>query len=537
MTTSNLYKYICFILIAGTFLFSSCEKSQNETLDTQDEALLSINLEGLEYEAETELYANTSTSPEKEIPTHIQYVDEDFHIESQLIPVQENNAKELTKGLKQNASAVRKELFKNVKYKLLVYGDGGNLVASRDYIYGSETVESAIVLNTYTNYTFIVVSSRSTSLLPSVQNEKSLSTATVADVNADLLYWSKTTKLSKGQNFLAAILKPKFSEVTTTLQMDQTMTGAITAISNAVFNPVVEKVSLKLSDGSLIYGTVNTAGKGVTFPALETGQRSITATPTTLIHDKTSTASLKFGTLTVDGETKSNITVSNLSIKPGYRYNLILTLKTCTEAVNGTNGFNWEFEETKKTINEGTWWNPKNVTYTGINFDANTFKKNGEVISFQYTEVGADYGFVYDILELDNAFNLEVNDQPLFGTNVSTNDIQFQNNATLTTQNIEFADGSQYQSNQVAAIWNLKGTATKPLVRVVIGRNGDVLMYGSKTSGGELLPLRLKNNAKFNKVTWNGGNGTNKIKATTRVEGKTVMKSLGSGRRKIPCKD
>ena len=52
---------------------------------------------------------------------------------------------------------------------------------------------------------------------------------------------------------------------------------------------------------------------------------------------------------------------------------------------------------------------------------------------------------------------------------------------------------------------------------------------------GELYPLRLKNGLSFNTVNWKGGDQTNHIKATTRVEGLTVMKFTGVGKKKIPC--
>ncbi|WP_160068801.1 hypothetical protein [Sphingobacterium bovisgrunnientis] len=254
--------------------------------------------------------------------------------------------------------------------------------------------------------------------------------------------------------------------------------------------------------------------------------------------------SLTFNALEVDNEIKNNITVAGLNFKPGHRYNLILTLRTCTQAVSG-NGFDWEFPQTSKTIRE----NGKNVTYTGINFKPQNstttkFVKNGDIITFNFTEAGADYGFVYNITELDNAFNLEVNGTPIIGTSVTTGEIQFQNNATNTTQNIEFEDGSQYQSignnnitanKRVKAIWEFKGTVDKPVIRVVIGRNGDVRLYGSKTDQGELFPLRLKNGMQFNTITWNGGDLTNTIIATSRVEGKTVMDAYGSGVKKTSC--
>lgn len=535
MKTKNMYSKIIFYFIGLLFILTSCDKSRDQNI-TPEEATVAVNLGGLEYEDENELYASTSSSAEKEIPTHIQYVDKDFHIESQLIPVHEN--KSLTNALNQKSAArVQKELEANIKYKLLVYNQNNKLVTSKDYIYGQETLESSIVLNTYDTYTFVVVSARSTSTLPTITNINNLNDAQITNVNADLLYWkSSPKKLNKGQNFLAAVLKPKFSEITTTLRMDQTMTGAITAISNPVFEPVAQHVSMNLSDGSLSYGSQSADGKAVLFPTLPTnGQRTITASPTTLITDQTNNAKLTFASITVDGETKSNITVNGLSIKPGYRYNLILTFKTCTEAVS-SNGFSWSFEESTKWID--------GVNYKGVYVSNNDFRKNGEIITFSFSEKDADYGFIYDIEELDNAFNLEINNTPLVGTSVTTEEIQFQNNATNSTQNIEFEDGSQYQSigsttvpsnKQVKAIWRIKGSKSKPIIRVVIGRNGDVLMYGSKEDYGELYPLRLKNNLQFNKITWKGGNQTNTIIATTRVEGNTVMKANGSGQKKISC--
>jgi len=563
MNSIKIHKHLFSILIGILAILSSCEKTLEQNITT-GEALLSVNLEGLDFEADGNILAsNTASNKQTDSDTHIQHVNEDFRVESQLIPVANNRTENLKKDIKQNTSAVLKELGNNIKYKLLVYNANGTFVTERDYVYKQETLETAIPLNTYTEYIFVVVSSRSTTNIPQVEDKNDLSLATIKNANADLLHWkSSKMKLNKGQNFLAAKLKPKFSEVTTTLQMHNTMTGLITSISNPKFHPIANNISLKLLDGTATYGTVNTNGKAITFPSLGSGVRTITSLPTTLIHANTSAGELKFESLQVDDTIKNDITIAGLTFKPGHRYNLILTLKTCTEAVSG-NGFDWEFAQTTSTCKEkytervwqdgywskGRWiegkWiyveKERNVTCTGIDFkpqgsSTTTFVKNGEIISFDFTEKGADYGFVYDITELDNAFNLSVNGTPIVGSSVSTGEVQFQNNATNTTQNIEFEDGSQYQSNQVPAIWTLIGTKAKPIVRVVIGRNGDVRLYGSKTSGGELLPLRLKNGLQFNKITWNGGDKTNIIKATSRVEGKTVMNAFGSGVKKTECK-
>jgi len=545
MSTTNIHKPIILTLVGLLSILFSCEKTQEENL-VGEEAVLSVNIEGLAYEAENDILASNKASEyQTSSDTHIQYVNEDFRIESQLVPIENNRTENLKTDFKQSASAVLQKLADNIKYKLLVYDAAGNFVDERDYIYKQETLESAIPLNTYTEYIFVVVSSRSTSNIPQITNHNNLSSAQIKNVNADLLYWkSKKMKLNKGKNFLAAKLKPKFSEVTTTLQMHNTMTGQITAIHTPTFNSLVQDVTLNLKDGKITYESLLNNGKSVTFPSLGTGKRSITSNTTILIPDTTTNMSLTFNALEVDNEIKNNITVAGLNFKPGHRYNLILTLRTCTQAVSG-NGFDWEFPQTSKTFRE----NGKNVTYTGIDFKpqnstTTTFVKNGDIITFNFTEEGADYGFVYNITELDNAFNLEVNGTPITGTSVTTGEVQFQNNATNTTQNIEFEDGSQYQSignnnitanKRVKAIWEFKGTVEKPVIRVVIGRNGDVRLYGSKTDQGELFPLRLKNGMQFNTITWNGGDLTNTIIATSRVEGKTVMDAYGSGVKKISC--
>lgn len=528
----HIVKLIILFLIPAFLIISySCEKHENIN-EEQGKALLNINIDLIDFDSEVNLQASNNGGIE-ENTKHIQYTDNDFYLESELIPIENATTKKNLQIQKTASTPVREKLDEDIRYTLLVYDSNGKLEVSKNYTHGVRDTTTSISLLSNVEYTFVVVSSRSKSTVPTIINENNLETATISNINASLLYWKSPNKikLKVGQNYLSAKLQPKFSEITTTLLMDNEMTGAITAITSPRFTPTAEKISLKLSDGSLSYGYQNPKSILIDFGNLgNTGKRSATSLgTTTIIADENRPLSLKFNSLQVDSETKSNITVDGLIIRPGHRYNLILTLKTCTEAVNGFGRMEWSFDEVKNGTKTGIYLKPDEKK----NKDKQ-FKENGEIISFTFEEAGADYGFVYDITELDNAFNLEINGTPIVGTDIMKDEIQFQNNATLTTQNIEFEDGTQYQS-QAPAIWNLKGTPSKPMVKVVISRFGDVMLYGSKESNGELYPLRLKNNKKFNKVTWHGGTTVNKIKATTRVEGKTVMKSTGSGRRKIPC--
>ncbi|WP_337084500.1 hypothetical protein [Elizabethkingia anophelis] len=72
------------------------------------------------------------------------------------------------------------------------------------------------------------------------------------------------------------------------------------------------------------------------------------------------------------------------------------------------------------------------------------------------------------------------------------------------------------------------GTTGKPLIRVVISRDGVVSMFGSKTSGGDLQPLQLFNNS-FNNITWNR-TGDNTLIVGQHPLGLVYMSGLATGK-------
>lgn len=116
----------------------------------------------------------------------------------------------------------------------------------------------------------------------------------------------------------------------------------------------------------------------------------------------------------------------------------------------------------------------------------------------------ANKGFVVDISILDNSFNLSVN-----GTLLLPTEVQFQS-ASTTGINVEFVDGTQYEVGTGVAgsrsIFQMTGTVSAPLVRVVVSDTGAVTLFGSKVSGGPLFPLRLKGTATFNTIPVNNNN-------------------------------
>ncbi|MEN5233514.1 hypothetical protein [Sphingobacterium faecium] len=423
------------------------------------------------------------------------------------------------------AVTVQQPLANGTKYELLVYNNAGSFVTRQTYTYGQESTAAAMNLNAGQSYTFIVISSNSSSTTPSVVNPNLLSTAIVPNINTALLYFKSTLTLNEGNNNLNVILKHQYSEIKTTVRMDANTTGNITAVNTPVFKTTHSSASLKLSDGVLTYNGINLAGQPLSFTGL--GTRILTSPAILVIHPTTTSGVLSFGSLTIDGETKP-LNATGLKINPGHRYDLDLTLKTCTQNVSGADGLDWDYAETKGDCTFGNFGCKVGITVNGV------FLANGKTLSKSFTAPSADYGFVLDLTKLDNSFNMEVN-----GVTMANKEIQFQINAA-SPQNIQFADGSKYESvntqggANVPSIYSMTGTAANPLIKIVISRFGEVTLFGSKSSGGPLFPLVLMTGTQFNNFSWNGS-GTNHVKVTQLIDGKTTIKGTGAGKKKIAC--
>src|SRR5690606_35282223 len=147
--------------------------------------------------------------------------------------------------------------------------------------------------------------------------------------------------------------------------------GAITRIDNAVFKPSHLSANQKLSDEALTYNGLNDAGVLAQFPALGIGLRTVVSTPSLLIHSAANAGTLKLGSVTIDGETKSNVTLPNVNINPGQKYDLKLNFKTCTQDVT-SDGLNWSYP----AVTVGG--------KTGIRVDG-VFYRNGTTISKNFT--------------------------------------------------------------------------------------------------------------------------------------------------------
>lgn len=167
---------------------------------------------------------------------------------------------------------------------------------------------------------------------------------------------------------------------------------------------------------------------------------------------------------------------------------------------------------------------------------------DGHILFKTYEAPVADYGFVVDLYDIDNSFNMEIN-----GTNLAEKEIQFERNITNSKQNIRFVDGDEYSSKDnesfkgdVDHIWNIKGSYGFPIIRVRISITGKITMYGSKFSASDsrykLERLELYEDNKFNVITMkDGDNEINIIKVTQLVKGATVLEGDAYGARIIEC--
>jgi len=501
-------------LVCGSLY--SCKESK-DSVATSGKASVSIQLLGVENPVITTKKANNGNSTTGIAQTIVIPLTNSSAFEATLTSepsVTSGNLLRASSGSRAAVAEERTPLADNVKYKIVVYNADGDYVTEKTYT-NSVDNSTEIALDAEKTYTFVAYSINSTATVPAVTAQADLANASLDNISADLMYFKKDLTVHSGDNNLDVVLKHQYSEVTTNLSMATEMTGAITNLVTPTINPTHPSANLKLADGIISYNG-NTTATAVQFPVLGAGLRTVSSNPTVLIHPGATNGLFNFGSITIDGETKSNVSVSGLTILPGQRYNLNLNFKTCTQPVTGGADLNWSYPASGG-----------GALVDGVSRPA------GYVVEKNLTAPGADYGFVFDILQLDNSFNMVIN-----GTKLATQEIQFESGIAIAPKNIQFADGSVYSGTNteggttIPQIYSMIGTATNPIIRVVISRSGEVQMYGSKSSGGALYPLVLTQGS-FNTVPWN--TTTNAVKITQVVQGATKMVGAGSGRKKVAC--
>ncbi|AJW62489.1 hypothetical protein VO54_01003 [Elizabethkingia miricola] len=484
-------------LLALSFVVTSCrstEGSISESTTNNNSAYnVKVNLAGIETIEETPILQASANkvgiSSAATQQTKISLGDDSF-VTATLTP--QSNTSTLSSQAQASinpmaATIVSNELGTGVRYKVAVYDNNGNYVDEKEFVYKKNETDG-FLLNGNQNYTFVAYSVNSTSSTPTINNGGTLANAKLSGINGDLMYFKKNMTVSgNGINNLDVVLRHQYSQITT--KLDARQVGNISAISSPVITPANNTADISFATNALTYYSPLSTGQAVSFTGLN--QSVVTSNVTQVISNTTTTGQLNLGNVTIDGVSKP-VKIDNLKITPGVRYNLNLRFGPCRQDINPV----------PFSVKDG-------VTQT-------------------FTMPATDFGFVFDIYTLDNSFNLTIN-----GTKMATGEIQFERGSS-PSQNIRFADGTAWQDGTIAAIYNMKGTEGKPLVRVVISKDGTISMFGSKTAGGALEPLQLFNGNSFNKITWNT-TGNNTVVASQLVLGTTYMSGFGTGKKIVTC--
>ncbi|WP_437920446.1 hypothetical protein [Sphingobacterium sp. LRF_L2] len=338
------------VITAMSFAMVSC--SSDGVTEEYGEAVLSVDLTGISYEQEEEGNNDNQQGVSDGRQTILSQpavlaFNKEYSLVAKLSVDTTSTATVNKKislkssSLKAATTTVTSPLTSGVQYRIVVYDESGNYVTDKVYTVGTTTSETLSLMSA-TLYTFICYSINSTSV-PDIDSQKNLSEVSLSSLSgsADFTYCKVVKSLSKGNNTLPIVLKHMFSQITT--MIDASAFGTITACQ-ATIGGHYSTVNVKLTDASITYnGTVTTTP--VQFSSL--GTTSITSVPTIISHPETTAGVLTISTMTAGGVVRSDMSVENVKIKPGVRYNLNLTLE-------------------KNGISMGGYtWAPANLVYNG----------------------------------------------------------------------------------------------------------------------------------------------------------------------------
>lgn len=551
-------KNLLWLFVAIGFVFQSCSK-ENEGIESGK--IVDVFVRGTKLaDAEPPIAKDAFASKEERIasvkaPAKSPVVEaqevvlpfsEDLSITARLEPVGLLDSREgLFAAKEPKANTVSQKLEPGTRYRVVVY-EGNNYVEHKDYKVGQEGDVESFKLNIGTSYTFVSYSVGSQTELPDLEdNSAVLNQATLKEIANDVLLYEKQEKtIVGGDNYIDITLKHQFSQITAIVR-HKFPEGRIDAISGAKLKSGREHASLNLGNGGLSY-SAQKKEIDVDFGTIDGTTQQVVSAPISIISEAVEDAEFVIEALTVNGLTNP-VLYKDLKITPGVRYNLILEFDA--RCIKDT-------DERYIIMDEDS--------------DTETFPLPA-----------ADYGFVFDIYDLDNSFDMEINGVHLLsgqkrtqrcslgsgtwsgsGTGWETNsfiDVNFEiNKGESIGQNIRFKDGSRYGQGGVPEVYHLEGDVENPILRVVIEKDGSVSYYGSKENRGPLFPLEIITDvieyevpgcgvfgggkrvaqAKYveNQITWHA-NQPNVVKIFQAKIGATHLNATGYGQQKVSCED
>ena len=146
--------------------------------------------------------------------------------------------------------------------------------------------------------------------------------------------------------------------------------------------------------------------------------------------------------------------------------------------------------------------------------------------SYTFNVPAADGGFDFDIDQLDNSFNLEINGVKLVPSQIQCEVAHWQTGESMLVFSSDF---SEFGFSGNSLVYQIQGNASAPTIRVSIKPNGQVTFKGKRTTASALEPMHLRvGNAQANSVSWKTA-GSNQVVMTMLVVGPTNISGSGSG--------
>ena len=157
-------------------------------------------------------------------------------------------------------------------------------------------------------------------------------------------------------------------------------------------------------------------------------------------------------------------------------------------------------------------------------FVSKAFQTNGGATT-TFLAPSADGGFRFDVFKLDNSFNLNVN-----GFDVVASQIQCSGGGAVGESLLVFSsDNTGFGQAGNDNVWVINGDINEPVVRLIIGPNGEVSFQGKRNSGRGLEAMEiLGSDPQPVNITWNSS-GNNVVILSQMVVGPTNISGEGYG--------
>ncbi|PRD56819.1 hypothetical protein C5749_06235 [Sphingobacterium gobiense] len=311
-------------LIVVTLLFFSCAK-ENQIQSEKENTIVRINLSSTIFNSSN---GNTGRANDSFSREHSQVIGltEEFNLVATLKPAENQKTPDIALSKKADlkaATPVRTPLPLGTQYIIAVYNTSGDYITHQNYTYAAgQNPEITVQPGTYQ---FVAVASGNNTL-PTINFNQSLANINleIQDPDIDLMYFSQQLTVLQGQiNQLDVVLKHLFTEITVSLNTEAI--GEIGAIGQANISPNYSAVNVSLSNGSLSYpSTATSAAKTIVFGAT-TGEIVI-STPIFLFPNNTNSGTISIENLQI-GEISKPLTLTNLTIMDGIKYNLEFVLQ------------------------------------------------------------------------------------------------------------------------------------------------------------------------------------------------------------------